>query len=66
VPTAGLDKPHSEHTGQTALLSARAQIGFMGPAVFLTQLGRVTTPMGAVACMARPPLPASRMRQAHG
>ncbi len=38
----------------------------MGPAVFLTQLGRVTTPMGAVACMARPPLPASRMRQAHG
>ena len=27
------------------------QIGFMGPAIFLTQLGRVSTPMGAVACM---------------
>jgi hypothetical protein len=37
----------------------------MGPAVFLTQLGRVTTPMGAVACMARPPSPASRVSQAH-
>ncbi len=27
------------------------QIGFMGPAIFLTRLGSVTTPMGAVACM---------------
>ena len=29
----------------------RWQIGFLGPAVFLTQLGRVSTPLGAVACM---------------
>ncbi|KAK9906613.1 hypothetical protein WJX75_004949 [Coccomyxa subellipsoidea] len=26
-------------------------IGFMGPAIFLTRLGSVSTPMGAVACM---------------
>ena len=27
------------------------QIGFLGPAFFLSQLGRVTTPRGAVLCM---------------
>ena len=27
------------------------QIGFLGPAFFLTQLGHVTTPLAAVACM---------------
>jgi hypothetical protein len=27
------------------------QVGFLGPAVFLTQLGRVSSPLGAVACM---------------
>ena len=26
-------------------------MGFLGPAVFLTQLGRVSSPLGAVACM---------------
>ena len=28
-----------------------SQIGFMGPAIFLSQLGRVHTPAAAVACM---------------
>ena len=27
------------------------QIGFLGPAFFLTQLSHVTTPLAAVACM---------------
>ncbi len=27
------------------------QIGFLGPAFFLTQLGRVHSPFAAVACM---------------
>lgn len=28
-----------------------AQIGFLGPAFFLTQLGKVHSPFAAVACM---------------
>ncbi|KAK9845365.1 hypothetical protein WJX81_004554 [Elliptochloris bilobata] len=35
----------------TTVRKVMQTIGFMGPAIFLTQLGRVSTPMGAVACM---------------
>ncbi|KAJ8748989.1 hypothetical protein K2173_013429 [Erythroxylum novogranatense] len=36
----------------TAVRKIMQSIGFLGPAVFLTQLGRVTTPAMAVLCMA--------------
>lgn len=35
----------------TTVRKVMQTIGFMGPAIFLTRLGSVTTPMGAVACM---------------
>ena len=54
APQAQLETCQSKE-GAAALQSLKAvlvvQIGFMGPAIFLTRLGSVTTPMGAVACM---------------
>jgi hypothetical protein len=36
---------------QQAACSLLLQIGFLGPAFFLTQLGKVHSPFAAVACM---------------
>lgn len=43
-PPAALPHP-------TLLLVCLLQIGFLGPAFFLTQLGSITSVTGAVACM---------------
>ena len=55
-PSGGLHLAASRHLLTRALFNpppppAPLQIGFLGPAFFLTQLGNITSVSGAVACM---------------
>ncbi len=42
---------HIDQAGNSHRALCDLQIGFLGPAFFLTQLSHVTTPLAAVACM---------------